>query len=254
MSSNNLNLEELKNKSRSNDPAAQYKLAKLYKEGKHVEKNIDQYKKLLEESAKNGHSDAIYELGDCYASGIGVEKNESAAISWYTQAIKEGNVAAHYKMGLILLTGINSVVSGKAMTNDLIKAEKLLRFAANKNNSDAQYQLGMLYQMGTNGLKKDFIESERWLVSASKLGNLDSQNAIAYLYAHGSEDGKIREDLPKAMKWWREASIEGHAEAQYNLAVSYAKEAISYWQKSSNLGNEKSAYMLNQISSFEWDK
>lgn len=254
MSSKISNLEELKNRARKNDPAAQYKLATLYKEGKHVEKNIAQYKKLLEEAANNGSGDAIYELGDCYSQGLGVEKNEQAAISWYTLAIKEGNVAAHYKMAVIILNGINESVMGQELSDELVKAERLLRFAANKENILAQYQLGMLYQMGIEGLKKDFVETERWLKSAAISGNLDAQNALAYLYAHGSEDNKIKINFPEAMIWWKKASEKGHAEAQYNLATSYAKEAISYWQKSSGLGNEKSQYMLNQISGFEWDK
>lgn len=248
------NLEELKNRARKNDPAAQYKLATLYKEGKHVEKNIAQYKKLLEEAANNGSGDAIYELGNCYSLGLGVEKNENAAISWYTLAIKEGNVAAHYKMAIIILNGINAAVTGQSFSDELVKAEKLLRFAGNKGNIEAQYQLGMLFQMGIEGLKEDYIEAERWLKSAANKGNLDAQNALAYLYAHGSKDQKIKVNFSDAMKWWKEAAEKGHAEAQYNLATSYAKEAISYWQKSAKIGNEKSKYMLNQISGFEWDK
>jgi len=245
------NVNEIKSKARSGDSNAQYLLSQLLKTGKGLEKNLESYKKWLEDAAKNGNNKAMKELGDCYAKGYAVATEEMAAISWYRKAIEAGNVEANFKMAKILLTGLKDT-GEEELPEDLKEAESLLRTAANEGVVDAQYELGLLFQIKAKGLTKDFIESERWLLKASKNDHLNAQNALGYLYAFGSEDGKVKENQEEAMKWWSSAAEKNHAEAQYNLGVAYARKAIDNWTKSSKLGDQKSRYMLNQIAGYEW--
>lgn len=249
---NKNNLDEIKNLARRGDLKAQYELALLYKTGNKVEKNLENYKKWLEEAAKNGNSEAMNELGDCYASGIAVDADEMAAVSWYKSAIEKGNISASHKLATILITGlINSDES--SLHEDMSKAEKLLRKAANEDFVESQYQLGLFYQMDVKGLTKDFEEAKRWLEKAAEKDHTDAQNALAYLFAYGSIDGKIKINKEDAMKWWSKAAKKNHAEAQYNLGVSFAKLAVENWKSSARTGDEKSIYMLNQIAGYEWD-
>ncbi len=245
------NLDEIKNLARRGDLTAQYKLALLYKTGNKVEKNLENYKKWLEEAAKSGNGDAMSELGDCYASGVAVDIDEMAAISWYQSAIKAGNISAHHKMAQILITGLTDE-GDKELPEGVADAEKLLRVAANQGEVESQYELGLLFQMNISGLTKDFEESKRWLEAAAESGHLDAQNSLAYLFAYGSADGKIKVNQEEAMKWWSKAAEKGHAESQYNLGVSFAKLALENWKMSAKSGDERSIYMLNQISGYEW--
>lgn len=247
-----INIEELKNRAKHGDAESQYKLAQLYKQGSKVEKNLSIYKKWLEEAAKTGHPDAMCELGDCYANGVSVEQDEMAALSWYESAVAAENVKANHKVATILITGLLDDDSN-SLPKELKRAEKLLRFAANHDDVDAQYKLGLLFQMEINGLTKDFLESERWLKLAAEKNNSSAQNSLAYLYAFGSPDGKVKQNLDLAMKWWIKSAESNNAEAQYNLASLYAKKAIENWKKSAESGDAKSKYMLSQISGFDWE-
>jgi TPR repeat protein len=248
----NINIEELKNRAKQGDKTAQFNLAQLYKKGTKVEKNISFYKKWLEEAAKNGHSGAMKELGDCYANGVGVSVDEMAAISWYESAVSSNEISAHSKLATILLTGLRDSQESE-LPEELKRAEKLLRTASNKGDVESQFKLGLLYQMSLGGFTKDFLESERWLSKASEANHAGAQNALAYLYAFGSSDNKIKKDLDKALKWWIKSAENNNSEAQYNLGSLYAKKAIESWKKSAAAGDQKSRYMLNQMSGFDWE-
>lgn len=247
-------LDEIKDLARKGDKNAQYTLAKLYKEGKKINKDLNKYKNWLEEAAKNGSSDAMCELGDCYSNGLAVEKDEKTALTWYENAIKKDNIKAKYRMSIILISGLSYILDENEKENDLILAESYLRSASLSGMPDAQYQLGLLYKTGLGGIKKDFEESERWLLKSAESEHLDAQNELGYLYAYGSPDSKVSKNQEKAMKWWGAAAAKSHPEAQYNLAVSFASEAIKNWTLASKSGNEKAKYMLERIKSYQWDE
>ncbi len=253
MTISKLELDDLKSKARSKDHVAQYNLAKLYKEGKDVEKDLEQYKKWLEISAQNNNSSAQYELGNCYLNGFVVDKDESAAITWFESATKAGNLNASYKLAVFLLNDVIMENDESALSENLVRSETLLRHAANEGHAYAQYQLGMIYKMNLKGLDKDINESLRWLEKSSNNNCLEAQNELAYLYANGSDE-VLKPNIEKALFWWNSAAEKGHDESQYNLATLHAKEAIENWKKSAKQGNEKAAYMLNQVSDYEWDK
>ncbi len=246
------NINKIKNEARSGDSKAQYKLARLFKEGRVVEKNLESYKNWLEEAAKNKNSAAMKELGDCYATGFSVDLDEMAAMSWYRSAIDEGNIKAHYKIAKILISGLKDTGDNE-LPEELKEAESLLRVAANEGEMEAQYEIGLFFQTNLRGITKDYLESERWLSAAAEQGHLSAQNSLGYLYAFGSEDNQIKQDQEKAMYWWSKAAEMNHPESQYNLGVVYAKKALQNWTESSKQGNEKSRYMLNQISGYEWN-
>jgi TPR repeat protein len=65
---------------------AQLYLAKLYHEGKYVEKNIPLAVKLYSEAAYNGEPEAQYCLGWMYFHGEGVPQSNEEAIVWFERA------------------------------------------------------------------------------------------------------------------------------------------------------------------------
>ncbi|MBE6662165.1 MAG: sel1 repeat family protein [Ruminococcaceae bacterium] len=57
------------------------------------------------------------------------------------------------------------------------------------------------------------------LLTPAMSGDANAQNTLGVYYGMGLFDGKP--DFDEAVKWYRKAAEQGHAEAQYNLAVCY---------------------------------
>jgi hypothetical protein len=100
--------------------------------------------------------------------------------------------------------------------------------AANKGYHHAQHNLAVAYANG-EGVRQDFEIALHWWERAARQGNTDSQYNLGIIYATGNE--KVDRDLREAEKWWRKAAISGDAMAQYNLGALYAngeKKVTSY--------------------------
>lgn len=67
-------------------------------------------------------------------------------------------------------------------------------------------------------MSKDATEALRWYVKAARQGHINAQYNLGVMYNLG--DGVPR-DYAKAVKWYLEAAEQGHREAQYNLAYMY---------------------------------
>lgn len=65
---------------------ANYYLAKMYKDGKGVTKNIKKSYELMLKAAEGGCEDAYYEVADMIRTGNGTESNRTKAKTWYEKA------------------------------------------------------------------------------------------------------------------------------------------------------------------------
>ncbi|MEJ2141468.1 MAG: tetratricopeptide repeat protein [Gammaproteobacteria bacterium] len=102
------------------------------------------------------------------------------------------------------------------------------RKAAEKGYHHAQHNLAVAYANG-DGVLANIEKALRWWERAARQGNTDSQYNLGIIYATGNE--LVKKDLLKAEKWWRLAAISGDAMAQYNLGTLYAngeKKVTSY--------------------------
>ncbi len=73
---------------------AQYFLARMYADGRGVEKNPATAAKWLRKAAEKGIPDAQYRLGGLYERGEGVPQDMEYAFSWYSVAAHIGNPKA----------------------------------------------------------------------------------------------------------------------------------------------------------------
>lgn len=133
--------------------------------------------------------------------------------------------------------------------------EKALRLwlpLAEKDNHEAQYNLGILYMKGL-GVEKDLQAAFKWYKLSARNGNTDAMYNLGIMY----NQGKVVFRSPKdATKWWKKAAEMGNAAAQFNIAVEYAygrnlgKDvplAISWWKKSARQGHKGSRDALYRI-------
>ena len=73
------------------------------------------------------------------------------------------------------------------------------------------YRLGMLYENGTNGVRKDEKEAIDWFRKAANQGNLDAQYNLGRCYKNG--DG-VNQDMLRAAKWFYKAAKQGDKDAK----------------------------------------
>ena len=86
-------------------PAAQYRLAKLYEAGEGVARDDGTARRLIESAARGGNRIAMHDLAFYHAQGRGgLTPDMRTATSWYEQAALRGVIDSQYNMGLIAMS------------------------------------------------------------------------------------------------------------------------------------------------------
>ena len=198
-------------------------------------------------SAKNGCTRALRHIAMCYEDGLGVEKNMEKAIKWYKDAIHQGDKTSMVIMGKIYYYGrsdvninFNKAVEyylmaanneesegmwrlgvcyqlGHGIAVDANEAVKWYRKSAGKDNSTGQWRLGGCYYNGC-GIEKDYAKAVEWFTKAAVQGNSTGQFSLGYCYYGGHG---IEKDYVKAVKWFTKAAEQGHSAGQWSLGNCY---------------------------------
>jgi TPR repeat protein len=133
--------------------------------------------------------------------------------------------------------------------------EQAFRFwlpLAEKDNADAQYNLGILYQKGL-GVEKNIKAAFIWYKRASANGHTDAMYNLGLMYDKGKVIYRSTKD---ADKWWLKAAELGNDAAQFNIAVKYAyggslgkdiSKALRWWKQSALQGNKDARATLYKI-------
>lgn len=100
---------------------------------------------------------------------------------------------------------------------DYATAFELFKPLAEQGNSEAQANLGLMYELG-QGVNQDFVEAFRWYLSAAEQGTAWAQTNLGFAYFNGRG---TRKDDKEAAKWLREAALQGNTRAQEALGVMY---------------------------------
>jgi TPR repeat protein len=108
--------------------------------------------------------------------------------------------------------------------------------AAEQQNSQGEYSLGVLYLEGS-GTPKDEAEAIRWFEKAAGHWNLDAMNNLVALHYRQRQTG---DHLVQAYMWTFLAASAGHAASQNNLEpiraglsaeqLREAEQAAATWQ------------------------
>ena len=85
-----------------NQPAAQYRLAKLYETGTGLAKDEITARELIERAAIGGNRIAMHDLGNYHAYGQGgLQQNIGAALDWFTKAAERGVVDSQFNVAFL---------------------------------------------------------------------------------------------------------------------------------------------------------
>ncbi len=103
---------------------------------------------------------------------------------------------------------------------DYVTALREWRPLAEQGDAGAQFNLGLLYDMG-RGVPQNYAEAAKWYWLAADGGYDKAQFNLALMYNNGTG---VTQDYAEAMKWFRLAAEQGDALAQYNLGVMYGNK------------------------------
>ena len=130
---------------------------------------------------------------------------------------------------------------GEGVKKDEKRGLKLIRSAAEKNLSKAQWQLAILYQNG-KGISKDPAEALKWYREAACRGGEETKIALGKMFFTGEG---LTKDTDEGLQWFRKAADQGSADAQNTIGVLYAngqgvpkdlREAFNWYEKAALQG------------------
>ena len=93
-----------------------------------------------------------------------------------------------------------------------------LRASAEKGDANSQNDLGKAFFLGTFGLTKDEAEAVKWYRKAAEQNHADAQYNLGWRYAEGRG---VPKDEAEAVKWFCKAAEQNHADAQARLSQCY---------------------------------
>ena len=108
---------------------------------------------------------------------------------------------------------------GQSVKQDHAEAVKWYQKAAEQGYTSAQYNLGSNLYVG-NGITQNYTEALNWWLKAAESGDADSQNNVGAMFQRGQG---VKQDYSEALKWYTKASEQGHTSALYNLGLMYAE-------------------------------
>ena len=77
-----------------------------------------------------------------------------------------------------------------------------------------------MYELG-RGVPQDDAEAVKWYRKATEQGHAEAQYILGVMYAEGRQG--VPQDYAEAVKWWRKAALQGYALAQFLLGLMYAE-------------------------------
>ena len=273
-------------------PYAAYSIAQMYRYGEYVTKDNDTaqryYKQALSgflkiESDDMANDDLFYKLGQMFKFGLGTDSDVTKAIEYFKRSAEMNNKNGLFEYGKALLIGehipqdkekavkllekaiklenINAkrflaleLISGEHLDQDIDKGLAMLTECADSGDVIASYRLGKIYLQGEI-MPQHLDKAEKYLLLAED--SEYTQYALAKLYLQ-----EEKYDIQKAVNYFENCADKNHW-ASYQLGRIYLfgtagltrdkGQAIEWFTKSANDGNEYAQAMLDNISKFEND-
>lgn len=273
-------------------PYAAYYIAQMYRYGEYVTKDNDTaqryYQQALSgflkiESDDMANDDLFYKLGQMFKLGLGTDSDVTKAIEYFRRSAEMNNKNGLFEYGKALLIGEHipqdtdstvkllekavklknsnakrflalEYISGEHLEQDIEKGIALLTECADSGDVIACYRLGKIYLQGEI-MSQNLDKAEKYLLLAED--SEYAQYALAKLYLQ-----EEKYDIQKAVNYFENCADKNHW-ASYQLGRIYLfgaegftkdkEQAIEWFTKSANDGNEYAQAMLDDISKFEND-
>ena len=167
----------LKQASAAGDVYADHTLGQAYYEGRGVEKDWVEARKLFEKAAQAGHTFAMNSLGRMYQRGETVAADPALARRFWEESAARGDIYGLDNLGFVYLEGVGA-------PKDPAKALDYFRQASDLGHPEAPNNIGRLYLLGL-GVAKNPNEARRWY----ELGMNRGDGWAAYNLGELTRDG-----------------------------------------------------------------
>lgn len=273
-------------------PYAAYSIAQMYRYGEYVTKDNDTAQRYYQQALSGflkienndmANDDLFYKLGQMFKLGLGTNSDVTKAIEYFRRSAEMNNKNGLFEYGKALLIGEHipqntdsavkllekavklknsnakrflalEYISGEHLEQDIEKGIALLTECADSGDVIASYRLGKIYLQGEI-MFQNLDKAERYLLLAED--NEYVQYALAKLYLQ-----EEKYEIQKAVNYFGRSADKNHW-ASYQLGRIYLfgaaeltkdkEQAIEWFTKSANDGNEYAQAMLDDISKFEND-
>ncbi|MCQ2287870.1 MAG: sel1 repeat family protein [Muribaculaceae bacterium] len=149
-----------------------------------------------------------------------VEKNDTTGTQALLEAADKGDVEA--QLAYARLAQTTAVADGP----NYVTSEKYLKMAAEQGNSDAMWELAIMYMMGYDGVGKNGAEAFKWAQQSADKDNPIGFYALAVCYdsatGTGENEAKANELLKKAFEALSKIETPNVQQLRY-LAHCYAE-------------------------------
>jgi hypothetical protein len=161
------------------------------------------------------HPDSTYTSGDVAQKSMAT--SILRRIDFMNQNLATSLLSRLILVALLVFSSITNAetideVDAAFRSGDYPQALRTLRVLASKNDVEAQYRLGVLYENGSN-LTQSYTEAVKWYRLAATGGHAKAQFSLASMYQNGLG---VPQDFIKAHVWFNLAAIWGSAEAASN--------------------------------------
>lgn len=142
---------------------------------------------------------------------------EKRDLFWERMGVDSGDPEAMLQLAIAYLNG-----DGVEQSNE--KAAQLMTMAAELDNSDAQYSLGMFYGQGC-GVARDFQQVRYWMNRAEENGDPDAAGIVEKIENAEAIQAAAETGDPDAQAKFARILMNFHSEQNFRDAVAYAKKA-----------------------------
>ncbi len=160
----------------------------------------------------NGRTEAAMTLGKIYATGLDVPADPKKARHWFGNADEFGYIPAAHLLGILDESAYGGEGSLKSAVAHLTRAGTI-------GYAPSEYELGVIYYNGGDGVPQDKAEAGAWLVQAAKRGHPDALYAVGRMYDLG--EGGAGVDPQRALVYYKEAAVKGQPDAQNAIGLSF---------------------------------
>lgn len=255
----------------------EYKLARKYLyDSEDVPQDFDKAYNLFLLEAESGNALAMHDLGRMFADGLGREIDLQAAHAWYEKALAaflsaekekpkpylEYRIGKMYAAGLGTEHKVNCSEGARegGLGRDYGQAASWFQEAVDKDHKYAQYSLGCLYYRG-QGVSQDDAQALRLYTLSADQGNPYADYELAKMYRDGVGTpvnvAASNHHFKVAFSGFYRLEQDSHDDKlQYRLGQMLytgtgtekdVQAAVSYLEKSAQLGNVNAQYLLGKV-------
>ncbi|KAK8840100.1 hypothetical protein M9Y10_031037 [Tritrichomonas musculus] len=178
-----------------NLPIAQFVLSVLYYEGKYIESDVNKSVYYLKMALDNNYVDALYAIGSYYPY-------DSKLISCFDKEIQFASAVSG---------NVNATFSKKG----LFKSMKYFKLAADQNDVNSQYMLGIRYY-NDNFIPHDYYQAIYYFTLAAKQNHIESQYYLGEIYIQGT---CTKKDVNKSIYYFTLAAENDLSNSQASIEI-----------------------------------